>query len=115
CLPSVVADLPLIIFVFLYCSRHHRHLDSFPTRRSSDLAFKIRMTIFTKRLPDCVRVVVISRRLRQQENVFVRLGWSIPNTFLLRSEEHTSELQSRENLVCRLLVEKKKKNTKKRI
>src|SRR5690606_40372449 len=28
-----------------------------------------------------------------------------------RSEEHTSELQSRENLVCRLLLEKKKKIT----
>src|SRR5207302_9492469 len=28
----------------------------------------------------------------------------------VRSEEHTSELQSRENLVCRLLLEKKKKN-----
>src|SRR5436309_5177006 len=27
-----------------------------------------------------------------------------------RSEEHTSELQSRENLVCRLLLEKKKKD-----
>src|SRR5436309_11433894 len=31
----------------------------------------------------------------------------------LRSEEHTSELQSRENLVCRLLLEKKKKKKKK--
>src|SRR3712207_6967646 len=29
-----------------------------------------------------------------------------------RSEEHTSELQSRQYLVCRLLLEKKKKNTK---
>src|SRR5207302_11045610 len=29
-----------------------------------------------------------------------------------RSEEHTSELQSRENLVCRLLLEKKKKEEK---
>src|SRR2546422_4085154 len=29
---------------------------------------------------------------------------------LLRSEEHTSELQSRLHLVCRLLLEKKKKN-----
>src|SRR5690606_41534400 len=28
-------------------------------------------------------------------------------TYRLRSEEHTSELQSRENLVCRLLLEKK--------
>src|SRR5436309_8797828 len=31
------------------------------------------------------------------------IGW-----VFLRSEEHTSELQSRENLVCRLLLEKKK-------
>src|SRR2546426_3553799 len=32
-----------------------------------------------------------------------------------RSEEHTSELQSPCNLVCRLLLEKKKKNTSKKI
>src|SRR5215475_1189003 len=32
----------------------------------------------------------------------------------LRSEEHTSELQSRENLVCRLLLEKKKKKKNKK-
>src|SRR5437660_3380934 len=32
-----------------------------------------------------------------------------------RSEEHTSELQSRGHLVCRLLLEKKKKNKKKTI
>src|SRR5690606_39437775 len=31
-----------------------------------------------------------------------------------RSEEHTSELQSRENLVCRLLLEKKKKKKQKK-
>src|SRR5688572_31033074 len=30
----------------------------------------------------------------------------------MRSEEHTSELQSQSNLVCRLLLEKKKKNNK---
>src|SRR5690349_21974376 len=33
----------------------------------------------------------------------------------LRSEEHTSELQSRRDLVCRLLLEKKKKKYKKNI
>src|SRR5207253_9754698 len=33
----------------------------------------------------------------------------------VRSEEHTSELQSRGHLVCRLLLEKKKKKTKKAI
>src|SRR5688572_32677599 len=32
--------------------------------------------------------------------------------FDVRSEEHTSELQSQSNLVCRLLLEKKKKNIK---
>src|SRR3989475_1915986 len=32
----------------------------------------------------------------------------------LRSEEHTSELQSQSNLVCRLLLEKKKKNANKK-
>src|SRR5205085_9172966 len=35
---------------------------------------------------------------------------SIGNKLLKRSEEHTSELQSQSNLVCRLLLEKKKKN-----
>src|SRR5438874_7706521 len=33
-----------------------------------------------------------------------------PEPVELRSEEHTSELQSRRDLVCRLLLEKKKKN-----
>src|SRR5438270_4563513 len=36
----------------------------------------------------------------------VRGGIGLP----FRSEEHTSELQSQSNLVCRLLLEKKKKN-----
>ena len=35
-------------------------------------------------------------------------------TLAARSEEHTSELQSLTNLVCRLLLEKKKKNQKKK-
>src|SRR5690606_40094790 len=42
----------------------------------------------------------------------VRLNWLPAGGFPgwdARSEEHTSELQSRENLVCRLLLEKKKK------
>src|SRR5690349_22004667 len=33
-------------------------------------------------------------------------------TEVMRSEEHTSELQSRRDLVCRLLLEKKKKSAK---
>src|SRR5439155_24499777 len=40
-------------------------------------------------------------------------SWATPVS--PRSEEHTSELQSRGHLVCRLLLEKKKKNTSKTI
>src|SRR2546422_2081840 len=42
-----------------------------------------------------------------QTGIFIE-GWGIA----VRSEEHTSELQSRLHLVCRLLLEKKKKITK---
>src|SRR5256885_5028251 len=45
-------------------------------------------------------------RLLDQQLVLVRLGLGE----FLRSEEHTSELQSPCNLVCRLLLEKKKKD-----
>src|SRR5215471_21626500 len=43
-------------------------------------------------------------------NRFVLGTWQPPG--VSRSEEHTSELQSRRDLVCRLLLEKKKKNKK---
>src|SRR3712207_7072310 len=38
-------------------------------------------------------------------------GLEVAAVVRVRSEEHTSELQSRQYLVCRLLLEKKKKNT----
>src|SRR2546422_6640513 len=38
-----------------------------------------------------------------------RITWSMWPHSMTRSEEHTSELQSRLHLVCRLLLEKKKK------
>src|SRR2546427_8810202 len=38
-----------------------------------------------------------------------RLGVAVRQCLHRRSEEHTSELQSQSNLVCRLLLEKKKK------
>src|SRR5690625_2190305 len=43
--------------------------------------------------------------------IALSVGW-VPFTFtaIIRSEEHTSELQSRGHLVCRLLLEKKKTN-----
>src|SRR2546430_4077980 len=66
----------------------------FPTRRSSDL--DARRVAHPGRARRGRRVT--RRRLRQREN---------PGDGQ-RSEEHTSELQSQSNLVCRLLLEKKK-------
>src|SRR5690554_7192175 len=40
------------------------------------------------------------------------IGWGAVNLGIERSEEHTSELQSRPHLVCRLLLEKKKRSTR---
>src|SRR6266853_7049348 len=42
-------------------------------------------------------------------------AWLDPPGGWRRSEEHTSELQSQSNLVCRLLLEKKKKNGHRRL
>src|SRR5690606_16722853 len=49
-----------------------------------------------------ILAVILNSKLTPWRNVF-RSALFIP----ARSEEHTSELQSRENLVCRLLLEKK--------
>src|SRR5256885_13033190 len=59
---------------------------------------------------------VAFRRMRRGERPIVarcvRGGVERARAGEERSEEHTSELQSPCNLVCRLLLEKKKKNTK---
>src|SRR5690606_41303234 len=57
----------------------------------------------------------LPRRESKQFKAAVRFtsqdSLTVTDLRLTRSEEHTSELQSRENLVCRLLLEKKKKQT----
>src|SRR5438270_7148739 len=70
---------------FFYCYGAHRDLHSFPTRRSSDLS--------------------ASRSACSRSATRCFSSWW--GRLLLRSEEHTSELQSQSNLVCRLLLEKK--------
>src|SRR5690242_1958580 len=54
-----------------------------------------------------ISLLLFSLALAQKES------WREPAVSLTRSEEHTSELQSHVNLVCRLLLEKKKKKNKK--
>src|SRR5207302_2188836 len=51
--------------------------------------------------------VIVTGKIRAEKRA--PGGYEIGVTKIQRSEEHTSELQSRENLVCRLLLEKKKK------
>src|SRR2546428_13586102 len=48
-------------------------------------------------------------RPRKGPVAYDRIGWRVQGLPGARSEEHTSELQSRSDLVCRLLLEKKKK------
>src|SRR5258707_6295510 len=48
------------------------------------------------------------RRPRDAHSAADSDGHPVPDGFRIRSEEHTSELQSRQYLVCRLLLEKKK-------
>src|SRR2546429_711637 len=52
--------------------------------------------------------IVVGTLQRMYRHLYFRIC-DIPDTAKMRSEEHTSELQSRLHLVCRLLLEKKKK------
>src|SRR5207302_9825004 len=107
-----MSSSPRYCHLFLPYYAAPRDLHSFPTRRSSDLseyrgrgagAILHRMDLWVHRNgysggPQNDRGGII-RNPRIRDRKF-------------RSEEHTSELQSRENLVCRLLLEKKKKKKK---
>src|SRR5690606_40162940 len=95
-------------------------LPLFPTRRSSDLDFSAGSGHRTRRYQlDRGSHRRQQRRLArgQLEQTGEARGFhpSLHAVELrLRSEEHTSELQSRENLVCRLLLEKMKNKISRR-
>src|SRR5438093_9336350 len=76
-----------------------RDLHSFPTRRSSDLAHH---RIWRS------HAIAASGQPQGSPHIVVISGHGRTIICGLRSEEHTSELQSLTNLVCRLLLEKKK-------
>src|SRR2546427_9023660 len=56
------------------------------------------------------QVTALAKRLARSSTVYVTDFTGLNVARITRSEEHTSELQSQSNLVCRLLREKKKKN-----
>src|SRR5207249_11517325 len=105
--------------LFFSCDFTYHYLHSFPTRRSSDLLTIGHSTACFLRWQRLT--ALIARR----GNRFVRfrvVGMGKDNSYRWgtmnaaagrddnRSEEHTSELQSRFDLVCRLLLEKKRMN-----
>src|SRR5206468_11809026 len=79
--------------------------------RSQDLVFAMRSF---RRTPVFTAVAVLSLTLGIGANtaIFTLVDQLILRLLPVRSEEHTSELQSRSDLVCRLLLEKKKKKKK---
>src|SRR5207244_11898619 len=102
----VFQSFPVLFLRF----RHFRHLPSFPTRRSSDLRRFLGNG-------DVVHVALAEARGSDAHEL--RVALQVPDrrrpaiahardAKLVRSEEHTSELQSPDHLVCRLLLEKKK-------
>src|SRR3712207_8578946 len=72
-------------------------------------------TLFRSIISDINLPAMTGLQLKEEINRNTQLhGKNIPFVFLTttpRSEEHTSELQSRQYLVCRLLLEKKKTTT----
>src|SRR5690606_40835919 len=96
-----------------------RDLHSFPTRRSSDLDNTVvtDMDIGHQQIVianGCFAAILYCAAMNSHtfaNHIMIAnhqaRGFALVFQIRGRSEEHTSELQSRENLVCRLLLEKK--------
>src|SRR5439155_26631672 len=98
----------------------HRVLHSFPTRRSSDLLPEpanllivlFCLSMLARYYPDIwIRAIDTSPRIADLTDSLLNIVYRKFSNLILdqltwtkRSEEHTSELQSRGHLVCRLLL-----------
>src|SRR5207244_4651003 len=110
----------LLLHLFRSCSPRYgtlRRLHSFPTRRSSDLSCDRIQPLAAEIIEALggVRLRRVPRRknqlARRRAHLKLREMVPRPEETYGRSEEHTSELQSPDHLVCRLLLEKKKQYT----
>src|SRR5207244_11058364 len=108
------------IALYISCAIHPPPLPSFPTRRSSDLMDTANAQELDRQMlhvseemsklnPDRSAVAAAaSLAVPLAQRIAERLAALPYDQALVRSEEHTSELQSPDHLVCRLLLEKKK-------
>src|SRR5690606_40992255 len=101
------------------CPAPLRALLPAPTRRSSDLLHRELLAGLVplhgvhpelaqrprRRLQ--ARAARVTALRARRARLLLRTEPELDRSVAVRSEEHTSELQSRENLVCRLLIEKK--------
>src|SRR5207237_10367025 len=103
-LPSLCPYVPL-----LYVSVPATVVLSFPTRRSSDLHEQMRL-IPPETMPTLLVRWMLhpGQRYDEARTRYQPFDRIVDERLEARSEEHTSELQSHLNLVCRLLLEKKK-------
>src|SRR5438067_10000737 len=102
--------LSALFFFFFRMLRRRRMSTLFPYTtlfRSFARAFGVDDAVFV----GGVDGVVDRRLLRDGQRIGARAGADSLPISQQRSEEHTSELQSRFDLVCRLLLEKKKPST----
>src|SRR5690606_39553903 len=108
--PSVVPSTTLCLSCFAVPLGRH----GFPTRRSSDLLLE-RAVALQPRDQRASWFIGIAQRQRglaaEAAATWEALLPDVDAATALRSEEHTSELQSRENIVCGPQLEKKRRNT----
>src|SRR5438552_12452905 len=95
------------MFFFFYCYGLHTYLHSFPTRRSSDL-LQLVIAWPPRTAPDAAAASLSDSGVTDAQRSCASAEPGASGA--VRSEEHTSELQSPDHLVCRLLLEKKKKH-----
>src|SRR5699024_12684383 len=108
-----------LFFSFVYRPADPPLFHSFPTRRSSDLGSLITsddpvgliesVADEIETLDGVADIPLATPNETADTGIIQVVPTGAPDSFGVRSEEHTSELQSRFDLVCRLLLEKKKK------
>src|SRR2546428_6856083 len=96
---------------------HMQHLFFFFNDTATTEIYTLSLTTLFRSANAQLAVAVATARRDRPNDASPRTVWTVeplhgPDRPRTRSEEHTSELQSRSDLVCRLLLEKKTVNTR---